>query len=117
MKANVYQLLEDEVWLTRRCVGLRSTQDRIAPMQTSSITLAATLTVQALVTMCLLTLPVVAPSVAASLGVSAAYVGVYIALAYAGAIASSLLSGAAVRRFGAIRGSQFGLVFCALGIA
>jgi predicted MFS family arabinose efflux permease len=86
-------------------------------MQSSSITLAATLTVQALVTMCLLTLPVVAPSVAASLGVSAAYVGLYIAFAYAGAITASLLSGAAVRRFGAIRASQFGLVFCALGIA
>ncbi len=83
----------------------------------ASIVLAATLTVQSLVAMALLTLPVVAPSVAESLGISAAYVGLYIALAYAGAMTASLLAGGAVRRFGAIRSSQIGLLLCGAGVA
>ena len=83
----------------------------------ASVVLAATLTVQSLVAMALLTLPVVAPSVAESLGISAAYVGLYIALAYAGAMTASLLSGGAVRRFGAIRSSQIGLLLCCAGVA
>jgi MFS family permease len=83
----------------------------------ASVVLAATLTVQSLVAMALLTLPVVAPSVAESLGISAAYVGLYIALAYAGAMAASLLAGGAVRRFGAIRSSQIGLLLCGAGVA
>ncbi len=81
------------------------------------VVLAATLTVQSLAAMALLTLPVVAPSVAASLGISPAYVGLYIALAYAGAMAASLLAGGAVRRFGAIRMSQMGLILSAAGVA
>ncbi len=83
----------------------------------ASVVLAATLTVQSLVAMALLTLPVVAPSVAESLGISAAYVGLYIALAYAGAMTASLLAGGAVRRFGAIRSSQIGLLLCGAGVA
>lgn len=86
-------------------------------MPSTTLVLAATLTVQALVAVCLLTLPVVAPAVAETLGVSAAYVGIYVAIAYAGAMTASLLAGAAVRRFGAIRASQFGLVLCAAGVA
>lgn len=87
------------------------------PTPSAAVVLTATLTVQSLVAMCLLTLPVVAPVVALSLGISAAYVGLYIALAYGGAMAASLLSGGAVRRFGALRSSQFGLVLCGLGVA
>ncbi|SHH16603.1 MFS transporter [Pollutimonas bauzanensis] len=83
----------------------------------ASFVLAATLTVQSLAAMALLTLPVVAPAVAQSLGISAAYVGLYVALAYAGAMTASLLAGGAVRRFGAIRLSQIGLLLCAAGVA
>lgn len=83
----------------------------------ASVVLTATLTVQSLVAMALLTLPVVAPSVAESLNISAAYVGLYIALAYAGAMMASLLAGGAVRRFGAIRCSQMGLLLCGAGVA
>jgi MFS family permease len=82
-----------------------------------TLVLAATLTVQSLAAMALLTLPVVAPAVAETVGISAAYVGLYIALAYAGAMTASLLSGGFVRRFGAIRASQVGLALCALGVA
>lgn len=83
----------------------------------ASFVLAATLMVQSLAAMALLTLPVVAPSVAESLGISAAYVGLYIALAYAGAMTASLLAGGAVRRYGAIRASQIGLLLCGAGVA
>lgn len=89
----------------------------MSPMPSAAIVLAATLSVQSLVAMCLITLPVVAPAVADTLGLSAAYVGLYIALAYAGAMTASLLAGGAVRRFGAIRASQAGLVICAAGVA
>lgn len=81
------------------------------------MTLGITLAVQAMVSMALLTLPVMAPVVASALGVSAALVGVYVALVYAGAMAASLSAGAAIARFGAIRVSQAGLVLCAAGLA
>jgi MFS family permease len=81
------------------------------------ISLAITLAVQAMVSMALLTLPVMAPVVAPALGVSAALVGVYVAIVYAGAMLASLGAGAFVGRFGAIRVSQFGLVLCACGLA
>jgi len=80
------------------------------------LVLFATLMIQALVAMALLTLPVVAPLVAQSLGVPVSWVGVYVAVVYAAAMVASLLSGAAVRRFGAIRLSQIGLGSCALGL-
>jgi len=83
----------------------------------ASFVLAATLTVQSLIAMALLTLPVVAPAVAETLGISAAYVGLYVAIAYAGAMTASLLAGGAVRRYGAIRMSQVGLLLCAAGVA
>lgn len=79
--------------------------------------LAVTLAIQAMVSMALLTLPVMAPVVAAALGVSSAYVGVYVALVYVGAIVASLAAGTAVARFGAIRISQAGLLVCGLGLA
>lgn len=81
------------------------------------IALAITLAVQAMVSMALLTLPVMAPVVAPALGVSAALVGVYVAIVYAGAMVASLGAGAVVGRFGAIRVSQAGLVLCAAGLA
>ncbi len=81
------------------------------------VPLAITLAIQAMVSMALLTLPVMAPVVALALGVSPALAGVYVAVAYLGAIVASVASGAAVARFGAIRVSQAGLVICATGLA
>lgn len=86
------------------------------PTASSATALAATLTIQSLVAMSLLTLPAIAPVIADVLDVPAAYVGVYVALAYLGAMAASLLSGSATRRYGAIRASQVGMVLCALGL-
>ncbi len=79
--------------------------------------LSVTLAIQAMVSMALLTLPVMAPVVADAIGVSSVYVGVYVAIAYLGAILASLAAGTAVARYGAIRVSQAGLLICALGLA
>ena len=77
--------------------------------------LVITLAIQAVVSMALLTLPVMAPVIASDLHVPTAWVGVYIAMAYVGAMLSSLSAGAAVDKWGAIRASQMGLGLCALG--
>lgn len=78
--------------------------------------LFTTLSIQALVSMAVLTPPVMAPVVAQALGVSTTYTGLYVALVYIGAMVASLAAGAAVARFGAIRVSQGGLVLCAAGL-
>jgi predicted MFS family arabinose efflux permease len=79
--------------------------------------LAVTLAIQALVSMALITIPVMAPVLARDLGISSAYVGIYVAVVYAAAMLASLAAGAAVARFGAIRVSQVALLLCAAGIA
>lgn len=88
----------------------------MASMTGTWLPLAVTLTIQAMVSMALLTLPVMAPVVAPALGVSTTYVGLYVAMVYVGAMTGSLIGGAAVARFGAIRVSQAGLVLCAAGL-
>ena len=75
-----------------------------------------TTAVQSMVAMALLTLPAMAPAAAQALGVSPALVGVYVALCYLAAMLASLASGALVRRLGAIRVSQYGLLACAAGL-
>ncbi len=80
------------------------------------IVLVATLAVQVLVSMALLALPVVAPVVAKALDIPTTYLGAYVALVYLAAMVSSLLGGAAVKRWGAIRLSQIGLSCSALGL-
>ena len=86
-------------------------------MKGTWLPLTVTLAIQAMVSMALLALPVMAPVVALALGVSATYIGLYVAVVYAGAMLASLAAGAAVARFGAIRVSQSGLVLCAAGLA
>lgn len=78
--------------------------------------LIATLFIQAMVAMALLTLPVMAPVAAKALEVSPALVGVYVAITYAGAMFASLTSGTTVSRLGPIRVSQLGLILCAIGL-
>ncbi|ARU06356.1 MFS transporter [Comamonas serinivorans] len=80
-------------------------------------TLTITLAIQSMVAMALLSLPVIASEVAPQLGVAVSWVGGYVALAYVAAMLSSLGSGALVKRFGAIRASQLGLLACAAGLA
>ena len=86
-------------------------------MTAAWLALLVTTAIQSLVSMAVLTLPVMAPAVAQALGTSATYTGLYVALVYVGAIFASLAAGNAVARFGAIRVSQGGLVLCAAGLA
>ncbi|QTQ35391.1 MFS transporter [Aromatoleum petrolei] len=85
-------------------------------MKAVVIPLAATLAVQALVSMAALTAPVLAPEAGAELGIPATLVGVFVALIYVGAMLSSLASGNLVVRYGAIRVSQVCLVLCGAGV-
>jgi MFS family permease len=71
--------------------------------------------VQALASFAMLALPAVAPRVAATLDVPAALIGVQIGIGYGGAMATSLVAGSLVRRFGAVRVSQAAMVAAALG--
>ncbi|MBE0549905.1 MAG: MFS transporter, partial [Rubrivivax sp.] len=78
--------------------------------------LATTLGVQALVSMAVLTVPVIAPAAAGEVGVSAAYVGLYIALVYGAGMASSLCCGDLIRKYGALRVSQGCLLMSAAAL-
>ena len=86
-------------------------------MRSTVFPLAATLTIQSLVSMAVVTVPVLAPAASAELGISGGLVGVFIAIAYGASMAVSLVAGALVLRFGAIRQSQACLVVCAIGLA
>ena len=86
-------------------------------MNNSYAALAVTLAIQALVSMASFTVPVLAPVALPELGGSVALVGLFVALIYLGAMISSLLSGAWVLRFGAIRVSQVCLLLCGIGLA
>ena len=79
--------------------------------------LIATLAIQALVAMAVLTPPVFAALAAPEIGVGANAIGLYTSLVYAAACLSSAASGGPLRRHGAIRLSQLCLVLCALGLA
>lgn len=79
--------------------------------------LFATLAIQALVSMAVLTPPVFAAVAAPEMGVSANAIGVYTSLIYAAACVAAATSGGPIRRRGAIRLSQLCLVACAIGLA
>lgn len=80
------------------------------------LVLTVTLAIQAMVSMAMLTVPAIAPAFADRLGLPVSLLGVYVALLYIGAMTASLLSGPMVRRYGAIRVSQAGLILCSLGL-
>ncbi|CDK98010.1 putative Monocarboxylate transporter [Magnetospirillum gryphiswaldense MSR-1 v2] len=77
--------------------------------------LAATTAAQSLVSLAMLSPAAVAPAIARDLQVSGAMIGWWISMAYGGAMITSLLGGNAVRRFGATRSTQIGLLLVCLG--
>ncbi|MES2414742.1 MAG: MFS transporter [Pseudomonadota bacterium] len=81
------------------------------------IELFITLAIQAMASMAVLSLPVVAPVVGAALGISPLFAGLYIGVVYVGAVTGSLAAGAIVQRWGPVRVSQAGLVLGGLGLA
>jgi len=86
-------------------------------MRSTLFPLAATLAVQALVAMAVVTVPVLAPELAGATGLPAGYIGIFIAVVYAASMAASLVSGTLIQRYGAIGLSQACLVTCAAGLA
>lgn len=87
--------------------------------RTATVTraLVVTLALQAMVTMSALTVPVLAPEAAKDIGVDPDSIGLYASILFVGAMAASLLSGAFVLRYGAIRTCQACLLLSAAGIA
>jgi MFS family permease len=81
------------------------------------LALIATLAIQALVSMTVLTPPVLAALAAPDIGVASERIGLFTALVYAGAILSSAGSGALLARIGPLRLSQWCLALCAAGMA
>jgi MFS family permease len=86
-------------------------------MRSTVLPLFATLAIQALVAMATITVPVLAPTASADIHVSAGYIGLFVSLVYLGSMISSAASVDLIRRIGAIRVSQYGLVLCAAGLA
>lgn len=78
--------------------------------------LGVTLAIQALVAMAVMAVPAMAPAMAQALSLPATLVGAFIAVVYIGAMAGSMSAGPLVRRFGAVRVSQAGLLGCAFGL-
>jgi len=80
------------------------------------LALLATLAIQALVSMSVLTPPVLAALAAPEIGIASERIGLFTAMIYAGAIVSSSASGLLLARTGPLRLSQWCLAFCALGL-
>lgn len=83
----------------------------------AGVVLAATLAIQITVSLAATATAALAPVMAADLDVPARWVGAFTSLVYAGATAASLLAGAAISRYGAIRVSQACVLVAATGLA
>lgn len=75
-----------------------------------------TLAIQVMTSIAMQSVPVMAPAIAKSMDVSPTLIGTYISIVYGGSLLSSVFAGILVRRYGAIRVSQLGLLFCAIGM-
>lgn len=86
-------------------------------LRSALIPVAATLAIQALMSMATVTLPVLAPAAASEIGVPVAWLGLFVAMVYGSSMACGLASGALVRRLGALRLSQLCLLSGGAGVA
>lgn len=84
-------------------------------MMHGAAVIAGTTAVQSISTMGTLVLPAIAPLAARALQVDAALIGLQVSLVYGVAMVSSLFGGPMVRRLGACRTSQIGLILVSLG--
>ena len=78
--------------------------------------LVITTAIQALVSLAAFSVPVFAPAAADELGFPVGHIGYFVSLMYVGASTSALISGGFILRYGAIRVSQAGLVFCSVAM-
>lgn len=81
------------------------------------VALALTLLVQALVSMAVYTVAVLAPVAQGDVGVAASSIGIFTAMIYAVAALSAPLGGSYIARHGALRVSQYCLLLSGCGIA
>ncbi len=86
-------------------------------MKQAAIAVATMLTVQAMVSLSVLSLGVMMPAVAIDLAIDPKLVGVFTAIIYATAAAVALSSAGPVLRFGAVRVCQGALLMAAAGLA
>ncbi|MBR9970416.1 MFS transporter [Magnetospirillum sulfuroxidans] len=77
--------------------------------------LVATTAAQSLVSLAVLSPAAIAPAIAQDLQISGSMIGWWISMAYGGAMVTSLLGGNAVRRLGATRSTQIGLLLAFVG--
>jgi MFS family permease len=80
------------------------------------VTLVATSAIQVYTSFAGTATAVLAPELAGDLGVAPTWIGVFVGLVYAGAMLASLVGGTLIRRYGAVRVSQAGVLVCAAGI-
>ncbi|MGE0744499.1 MAG: MFS transporter [Rhodospirillales bacterium] len=86
------------------------------PKRLITISVIAMLVQQALATMGGLIVPVIAPAIIAERGLNPALVGAFTAVTYASAMAGTLIGGAFLLRYGALRLSQACIVLTGLGL-
>ena len=79
--------------------------------------LGVTVSIQVSATLTFLAVPVLAPAMAGDLGVDPGQVGIYASLVFLGAMFGSMVSGTLLRRHGAIRVCQVGLMLAAVAAA
>ncbi|CAA6605592.1 Major facilitator superfamily protein [Rhodospirillaceae bacterium LM-1] len=80
------------------------------------LVLIATTAAQALATLAMLAIPVIAPTIAAAFGIDASLIGLQVSIVYGGAMATSIIGGTLDRKWGAVRSSQAALGFGAAGL-
>jgi len=86
------------------------------PKPSAAAVVAVTTIVQIVVTMCSVIPAAIAPELARAFAVPASLIGVQVSLIYLGAMATSLVSGVLIRRWGALRTSQAALVLSGVGV-
>lgn len=91
--------------------------DRERPAKGAVVPLAATFGVQTMASLSMFAVAVLAPAAAPDIGVDTKLVGAFTAIAHLFGMAAGLMTGAFIRRFGAIRVCQSTMVFAALGLA
>src|SRR3546814_350280 len=97
----------------RARLRLRTSTGRTAVL----VPVVARLAVQALGAMANLTLAVMAPAAAPAFGIEPSWIGFYSGVMYIGAVASTLVSGGFVARWGPIRVCQAALLLSGAGLA
>ncbi|MDK9722548.1 MAG: MFS transporter [Rhodospirillales bacterium] len=80
------------------------------------LVLIATTAAQALATLAMLAVPVIAPTIALAFGVDASLIGIQVSIVYGGAMLTSIIGGTLDRKWGAVRASQAALGIGSAGL-